>query len=122
MPKDETRLFRRNLRGRHGSLNEMQQRVHAQNKHGVWPAEVDEALIDCEEELQLAWRPKGADSGGMALWYVLAPTWEGRLLYIVGRMGGDGMFRLITARCPYENRNDGEWIALYRQMRHGAES
>jgi hypothetical protein len=122
MPKDETRLFRQKLRSRRESFQEMEQGVHAQNKHGVWPAEVDEALIDCEEDLQLAWRPKGASDGGMDLWYVLAPTWAGRLLYIMGRMGGDGQFRLITARCPYEKPNDRKWIDLYRQMRPDAES
>jgi len=100
MPRDESALFLRRFQDRMTptKLEELRARHKTENKHGIWDAEVDSILFSCPPEELLALRPSGEDPRGVDLWEVVGTTDSGRLLLLVGRMGSDGLFRLLSAR------------------------
>lgn len=98
--RDETALFLRRLVDRMPPirLEEMRARGKVESKHTVWDAEVDSVLYECPPEELWAFRPGGEDPRGVDLWEVVGTTDARRPLFLVGRMGGDGLFRLISSR------------------------
>lgn len=98
--KDETALFLRRFADRMPPtrLEEMRARTKVENKHKVWDAEVDSILYECPPAELWAFRPEGDDPGGVDTWEVIGTTDAGRLVFLVGRMGEDGLFRLISSR------------------------
>lgn len=97
--RDETALFLKRFENRMPPtrLEEMRARAKAESKHHVWDAEVDSVLYECLPEELWAFRPEGEDPGGVDLWEVVGTTDAGRRVFVVGRMGHDGLFRLISS-------------------------
>lgn len=92
-------------------------RAKVENKHHVLDAEVDSLLYDCPPEELWAIRPEGEDARGVDLWEVIGTTDSGRVLFVVGRMGNDGVFRLISARSLMEPEGrDQHKILGYREI------
>lgn len=97
-------------------LEEMRARGKAESKHNVWDAEVDSILYECPPEELWAVRPEGEDPRGVDLWEVVGTTDAGRLLFVVGRMGHDGLFRLISSRSLMEPEGgDRERVKDYQR-------
>jgi hypothetical protein len=120
MAKDETDLFLRRFVDRMppGKLEETRARRKIEEKHKVYDAEADEVLYECLPAELWAFRPGGADRGGVDLWNVIGRTRVGRVVFIVGRMGGDGYFRLVTARVLVPPAGeDRQLLADYFEMR-----
>lgn len=119
MVKDETGLFLKRFADRMppGKLEESRARQKLENKHHVYDAEIDEVLYECPPENLWAFRPEGPDPEGVDLWYVVGETGAGRVIWIAGRMGNDGLFRSVTGRGidPPAN-NDRQMLNDYRHL------
>ena len=120
LARDDTPLFLERFAGRmpRSRLEERQARDKSESKHHVWDIEVDALLYECPPEEIWAVRPTGADAGGVDLWEVIGTTDSRRLLLVVGRMGDDGLFRLISARALTvpEGESDRERVREYREQ------
>jgi|GEM_PF-5373132 len=85
-------------------------------RSGYSPNSEIEVVSKWPNSRSIPW-PEGEDPGGVDLWEVVGITDAGRLVFVVGRMGDDGLFRLISSRSLMDPEgSDRERVREYRRI------